>query len=153
MISRWYRSRLFWLGLAGLVMLLVAWARCTRITYTLGVGGSMGFYFVRNDSTFIMFGHTTHADSRIGGYTLPMGINWNDVPSPKGSRIIYFTPAFQREIEPGGSVHTYVAILVFVPVYCAMWLGGMVWWRRRKHRLLNTSLSRRRERDSFITGA
>jgi hypothetical protein len=137
MIRPWCRSRLFWLGLPGLLFLLwgsVDWsaprsftaqigdfrltigsgARTTRITCMTAPAGS----------GFAIAGRTgTPASDLIS--PLPQAVRLSKVDLPRGSRFVSLKVAY------------WFLVLLYLP----LWLGGLAGWQRHKRRLLQAPLA------------
>lgn len=147
MIRPWYRSRLFWLGLPGLVFMLWLWLAKADQVFAFGhhaITGSTGSTF-RSIST---------SDGSINQTTLRYnwvsrarrGFHWRGFHHSGAGlapeKITYFPRPFaiirktswpveealvQREIR--------LAWWVVISAYTAVWLGAVAGWQRRKARI------------------
>jgi len=129
-------SRLFWLGLPGLLFLLwgwVVWISPPSLTATIGnsrltVGnwaGTLRVVWETRGGTpggFTVSGRTgTRAPDLIDPF--PPAIRYSKVNLPGGNRFVTVSIAY------------WFLIIVYLP----LWLGTVAWWVRRKARLLKTS--------------
>jgi hypothetical protein len=120
-----YRSRLFWLGLPGLVFLLWAWWLSTGHYSGAGFGGWVigqmgGEVFARWD-----------ADGRPDW--VEFGAGHRDMKEGEAQEMKGMLPAV-RELFPSYRI---IFIPYFWPVlaYTATWLLTLAWWQRRKYRI------------------
>ena len=124
-----YRSRLFWLGLPGLVFLLWGWWLSMGNWSAASSRGSLGWGIAQSKGEVIVWWRSGE------------GPNWKDfdaehseIPEKDASEIRNYI-IFVRETEPGFR-------LVFFPyywlvlAYTATWLLTLALWQRRKSRLL-----------------
>lgn len=137
MIPRWYTSRLFSFGLAGWVMLLVWWSCFAGHTPWIGWVTADSSYGISRDPAVIKL---THLDIRLTGLThMPRrgpwagSGRWEDV-SPEPA-IWHAGPAIRYEAK-GASKHILIGIWFIISIYTSVWLGGLIWWHRRKLRLM-----------------
>ncbi|RYD22528.1 MAG: hypothetical protein EOP88_07705 [Verrucomicrobiaceae bacterium] len=134
MISRWYRSRSFWFGLAGLVMLLVTWFSAARAINRFYWRGSLV------TCCFVMEPGVVHADihrSRsTAGWPLP-GFGMDTTKLTEDWKF-HLTPFFRLRFSEG--VQITVGHSIIVTVYLLAWITGMVWWLRRQQRLIHAPL-------------
>ncbi len=119
-----YRSRLFWLGLPGLVFLLWGWWM------------SMGYFsgmMVGHGSLFVMQAKA----SIVAGWVVTSPIDWTVFDSTHEQLTVSDVEELpvMRELIANGS---YALIPYYLPVlaYTATWLLTLAWWQRRKSRLL-----------------
>jgi hypothetical protein len=146
MIRPWYRSRLFWLGLPGLVFMLWLWLAKAGQSFHFGhaktTGAAEMTYRVIGASAGSIFQNTSR--SYYNG-SLPLGFYWGGrglhgsgsgldpdepvtyFPRPFG---IIREARFQRE---GRKIQ--LAWWVVISTYMAVWLGALAGWQRRKARL------------------
>ncbi len=122
-----YRSRLFWLGLPGLVFLLWAWKG--------SVGWSKGLAWRHND--FAAFTSTVGGQMIIGtdnGTSRDQGFKvWSlRTHHPQEALII---PKIKREAA-FAQIYIELPIALLVLLYLAAWSGFVCCWHRRKSRLL-----------------
>jgi hypothetical protein len=138
MIRPWYRSRLFWLGLPGLVFMLWLWLGDQSFdfghtsitgpneTTTRSIGASYGSIF--QATTIDSYGVIPRT---IGfhGSGLVREQPVNHVPLPRFGII--------REGFYGGVEYweIWLAWWVVISTYMAVWLGALAGWQRRKARL------------------
>ncbi len=140
MNARWYRSRLFWSGLAGLVILVVSWGASYRMA--AGVSGEapgwIGVIGKTPQSIFIFrLSYDTPgkrpifpAAPRVGFFSRP------GVPQYPG---VFFVPVVEIE-KSGNGRGIFIGIWAAITAYFFLWTGVLVWWQRRKHRLMKLSL-------------
>jgi hypothetical protein len=141
MIHPWYRSRLFWLGLPGLLFLLWTWLGCS-------IAGWVGWM---TDDYFPIVGHYDGSisvewmeDLGMGFEFGDKGLRWDYVPN--GERGLWSPAAqFQRKEEPGTQRRTRLMIAdwTMVLAYLSAWWLIYRWWQRRKARLLKVSTAPR----------
>ncbi|RYD19147.1 MAG: hypothetical protein EOP88_20075 [Verrucomicrobiaceae bacterium] len=138
MTTRWYRSRLFWFGLAGLVMLVGAGVSFEGKVSAAGWSGrdrSFGVW-VDPDSVSVSYldlRHPTRAGStggRAGFQTFTTEVD---------STPTFWVPAVRLDRD-GATTQLHVGIWFILLLYSAVWFGSMVWWLRRKHRLIRQVL-------------
>lgn len=134
MTPRWYHSRLFWLGLTGLLMLCGAGKSFEgRISQAGWTGKDRAFGIIGNPDAVVL----VHVDPRhpdlAGLKSLTSGfhtLSWD-----AGSTPTLWVPAVRLERE-GSFTRITFAIWFILLLYSVVWFGGMVWWLRRKHRLM-----------------
>lgn len=136
MILHWHRSRSFWLGLVGLVLLLAGWLSpwIPNIAFLYNSGphiyslektvGHVGLYRMEN---------------RLETY------GWVAVGNKPGS-FWYFRIATEdvtwrnstiSRIDSPGMNGVKVGCWLIVAAYSGTWIGWLVWWQHRKRRLMN----------------
>ncbi len=137
-----YRSRLFWLGLPGLVFLLWGWLAVPLST--TGVGWSKGRYDIVicdvSRVVRISFGEIFISRSAENlpetGLTFSQNSNW-ELPEAQ-SRV--FPAAYDREVfeEPDYFYYDcfYLAYWWLILFYLLLWAAVALVWQRRKSRLL-----------------
>lgn len=143
MIRPFYRSRLFWLGLPGLVFLWWAW---------WDSGGHFTFFRwdrgAQSEHVGIVAGNVSwsrfterHPRKPIMAvlYDVERDVMHEQLPSgaiiPRGR----FPPALRVErvaLQTHDVLEVRVALWVVVTVYLVVWLGTVAIWQRRKSRLL-----------------
>ena len=138
MHSSWYRSRLFWSGLPGLLLLVFMWfgypksfhEACWDTDHTrrsIGFGeGSVGFYTQGNSHWRGIEDLSPGPGFHLDGYAVEPG---EEAP--------LFGPAFCSG-SGGDSFRSHTTVefsLWFVVfIYLLLWLGTLIWWQRRKRR-------------------
>jgi hypothetical protein len=132
MIRPWYRSRLFWLGIPGLVFLLWAWLIFAPRAICIDAG-QRNFDLLSFRSALEL---TTSDDWRT-----PPAWEIGIVPlDEEADRIDPGNPFFKRDynVWPGGSRLDYLSMRPWLPLaaYLALWLGALAGWQWRKARLL-----------------
>lgn len=144
MLLRWYRSRSFLIGLMGLVMLAGSFAFYAR-TYAA----------VQWDSPDQAFSVSKGRDVIGISYARYRGFNL-DMRSTYSTGFTFTGYDFGREVPVGqffrpmwylhednndGTVirNLFISQWFVVLIYFLAWLAGMVWWHRRKHRLMTAS--------------
>lgn len=140
-MTPWYRSRLFFFGLAGLVMLLWLWFGFPSISPSVAFHTSKSTYGASYEDGSFYYGyyqyaHPENADAvPPSGFEFAMQDNRNDAYWL--NQVDLFDPALVVSIGPwNGGVD--LAIWVIVVLYTALWLSGLVCWQRRKRRLMHT---------------
>jgi hypothetical protein len=156
MIRPWHRSRLFWLGLPGLLFLLWAWRSSNLTCYQLTLGswelnstqGKVLAWSMQSDSE-----HDFHLDYRTAEVftewiapntrtkvrrIVPMAAAY---PIPPGEQCWFAAAKWQAADLNADTYHR----LLVLPYWllaggCAVaWIGVMVAWQRRKARLVKAS--------------
>lgn len=122
----WLRSRLFWLGLIGLVFLIVMWGRHE----TTVIGGTFstanGTYSLGWGNGTLRFGYLGFSHPNFDGERPEPGLKVARRPVPEGVETSNFAPLFYRD-EFG--VMNYLAIWFIVAVYFVFWYIGLLWLR------------------------
>ena len=151
MIRPFYRSRLFWLGVPGLVFLMWAWWDSGG--NTTGVRWYRGREFLRAE---VGVGHlelsrTTELKPRKRIILNPFAVSRDELYEEETDRTVRrrdrqwdFRPAFERPqpesvdpFEPMFKVSGIgIAVWMIVLSYLVLWLGTVWAWQRRKARLL-----------------
>ncbi len=140
MTARWYRSRLFWSGLTGLVMLVSSWFLFARTRATIGWLGTDSAYSAIKDSACIGLSYWNLRHRILRGATgLKPGFHAGKSEGDPFPFDEFFEPAF-RYRDQGYQKEIRIGIWFIVAFYTATWLGGMIWWQRRKRRLMHHSL-------------
>lgn len=141
MIRPWYRSRLFWLGLAGLVFMLWLWL----------AKADQSFFFGHNAIT----GPNEETTRSIGSFDSSIFLSTSINHHHGGARVLGFRgfkealdpddPVIYFPIRPFGSIskatylgYTHAIWLAWwavITAYTAIWLGAVAGWQRRKGRL------------------
>jgi hypothetical protein len=153
MIRPWYRSRLFWLGLPGLLFLCWAWNRSNSTRAITHLGPSSG-WAGSGHGNFLWFRVRTKGDELIGldlrngqaseeqyfnssspKYAVPRG---STVTSPVSPAPPWFPePRWQAaRLAAGTSLYASLPYWLLIVGYATLWLGGLAFWQRRKARLL-----------------
>lgn len=123
MNPRWYSSRLFWFGLAGFIMLAAGW--CSRLS------GSEQLMWVGSTRYYQLNFHPTRVEAAWGRSDFKLGylrLTIDDVEK------------FPDRLPPAarwGFSRFFLAYWFILVSYTAAWLGALVLWQRRKHRLMN----------------
>jgi hypothetical protein len=151
MIRPWYRSRLFWLGVPGLVFMLwlwlakagqsfsfgYTWVTSPRETTTLSIGTSDGSIFQGTSRT----SYNISGPSRVGFHGSEVGLDPDHpviyLPSrPFGIRRTSVAPNwFYGWTDAKEIREIWLAWWVVISAYTAAWLGAVAGWQRRKARL------------------
>ncbi|RYD22283.1 MAG: hypothetical protein EOP88_08680 [Verrucomicrobiaceae bacterium] len=130
----WYRSRFFGLGLTGLLLLVSMWLthrkviihasyHAPQMDYIVLWGkGKLGI--IESDS------HIHHVGRRAPGFGY--------------GRLVFETDQWLKPVCPSAAINGehLIRIRLIVAVYSVAWLGGLIWWQRRKHRLKNMPFRR-----------
>lgn len=128
----WYRSRLFWFGLPGFLFLCWMWAGYQTSLVHVGWNVPAGNYSVGWGGGQISLSFTDRMNMPTIGGVVP-GFAVNRMPIEPDDGQSFFPPAvFVTEDWPGIAF----AIWLFLAVYFAGWLGGMVLLQRKKRKWL-----------------
>lgn len=151
MTSRWYRSRLFWFGLPGLLLLLwlwlghlgtvtrVQWATSGSRAWIMAWGGGSVGGCVSTERVFMMPPGFRSSFTRIRGPVKIVmrhfaGVQHWSLPLAEGN----VSKVFEVEHLHGKPAPALVLDLrLLAIIHTALWLGGLTAWQRRKHRLLH----------------
>jgi len=142
MIRPWYRSRLFWLGLPGLVFMLWLWLAKADQRLFFGHNAITGPNEQSTRSIGSSDGVILQSTSRNdfhGGKLPVLGFRGFKAGLDRDEPVTYFP------VRPFGIISkaTYqsetrgiwVAWWVVISAYTAVWLGAVAGWQRRKARL------------------
>jgi hypothetical protein len=134
----WYRSRVFWFGLPGLVLLMFMWFGYPRsfheaqwdthhVRRSVGFGeGAVGFYV-----------HTNSHWRGIEDISRGPGFHLDGYEVESGEEAPLFGPAFHsgsRVDSFRGYTTVEFSLWFIVLLYLVLWLGTLVWWQRRRYR-------------------
>lgn len=157
MIRPWHRSRLFWLGIPGLVFLLWAWGKSNvvRVETSLRPGracssqGKLFWYRVEADTDRLVT--VDYAEGNLlvlpneyivtaCCFPVPRGFTTTEPVLPDHRRW-FPPPRWRAEQLDALSYYRFVSLPYWLLTggYAGVWLGGMGWWQRRKARLLKAS--------------
>jgi hypothetical protein len=138
MIRPWYRSRLIWLGMPGLLFLLWGWVDRSPSSLLTAKGSKLRLTTGNRTGTL-----TVAWETRPGG-SGDFAISGRTGTGTPGS-IPLFPPAIQHwKVDlsgfPGGGSATTVKVAYWflIIVYLPLWLGVLAGWQRRKGRLLKS---------------
>ncbi len=137
MSTRWHHSRVFWLGLVGLIMLLIMWGTPPRTQLDLSISTASAMYSIGKDPSSIVVRYLNYKSLGISGYVRPK--TWEATRTKLGKEWVpreIFAPPFRKATHLA-PVYA-IGIWFIVAVYVVLWYGIMVWWLRRKHRLMNS---------------
>lgn len=125
-IFRWYQSRAFWIGLAGLLMLTVA--VCHERTSRLSVGIGMMRYYVGLRDGILGTGFVDHA---YGTRTPPSsGVSCTSFGDDGQSAVDRFhIDLILNRWRHSGTEIDMRGVIAF---YLVAWTSAFVWWQRRK---------------------
>jgi hypothetical protein len=154
MIRPWYRSRLFWLGIPGLMFLLWAWAKShgTEMLTCLGASGGWGG---SGYGKLMWFRVETKGDALVGldlrnGQVCPQADTFfTSAPALAAPRFnTSFTspllpepqwfpaPGWRSEtVDAGSYLFLSLPYWLVTGLYGCAWVAGLVGWQWRKHRL------------------
>ncbi|RYD22529.1 MAG: hypothetical protein EOP88_07710 [Verrucomicrobiaceae bacterium] len=131
MTARCYRSRSFWFGLAGLVILLCGWIGFLKWTVNVSYSTSWMTVSVGKDFSSVRLVFCDIRGPSYPGHAPAPGLqvdppHENDVPFMES-----FGAAFDYgSFFPGhGIIH--IAIWLIVAIYTVLWLAWVVWCLRR----------------------
>lgn len=124
-----YRSRLFWLGLPGLVFLLWGWWLSLGHYSGAGFGGGQNWVIGQMGGEVI-----ARWDADGGPDWVEFGAAHRDMKEGEAQEMKGMLPAV-REMFPSYRI---VFIPYYWPVlaYTATWLLTLAWWQRRKTRMM-----------------
>lgn len=146
MVRLFYRYRLFWLGLPGLLFLLWTWNHSMNEWFwaeyrKIGVASIGGTVLLQMTDDPFSSGELKWHQMPLGEPetrdTNPSGISTFYRPIPGGvfmisCKIAWFAPAFQCEGDERGLNFAHWFLIL---VYLVIWLGVLTCWQRRKGRL------------------
>lgn len=124
MPSHWYRSRLFWFGLPGLLGLLWIWFGNVRKATAVCWGNSHTEYCLGWEQGVVGFVINKGGPPNVGfhGYHHDLPSDWE---------IQIFAPALWLDDDRFG---IYIGDWVLVSIYLIIWIAALIFWQRRKHR-------------------
>lgn len=139
MSPRWYLSRIFWFGLAGLLMLVVMWVTHQRSILIVGwtSGSGMEWYGGGWGEGVVYAGYVDYGHPDFAGTSRTPGFDFSRVSPPVDRPSHLFSSAFGRRTFGTVTVH-FIGIWFITAIYTVTWYVGMVFWLRRKHGLMNT---------------
>ncbi len=131
MIRPWYRSRLFWLGIPGLMFLMWLWWFFPPRVFSLDVNGRT--YEVRAFRFVVEFTWSEYPHTKTGDVAVfPIEEEMDRLET--GDHLL------KRDFQvwPGGHQIDYVSMRAWLPcaVYAVCWLIPLSLWQRRKARLI-----------------
>lgn len=143
MIRPWYRSRLFWLGLPGLVFMLCLWLAKADQVFAVGhyaITGPTGSTLRYIGASEGSIHQTTLRYNWVTGARL--GFHWRGF-NGSGAGLApecatYFPRPFAIIRRPlWGRKHREIRLAwwAVISAYTAVWLGAVAGWQRRKARL------------------
>lgn len=138
MIRPWYRSRLFWLGLPGLAMLLWLWLEKSERHFEVrAMWGNRGWY-VADSSRLLEIGwdhrSSPYSPSKVEIY---QRLRDEDRLFPPA----LWLSAYGDKLE--WDRKWFVAYWLLIVGYIPLWLCGVAGWQRRKRGLLKASTTPR----------
>ena len=138
MIRPWYRSRLFWLGLPGLVFMLWAWGDSTRHVSSLSWASNVWGFYARTwgNSLELDLYHSVYPGMRsnLDFYRWPLSRLSTPVEHPLFPAGVRFGTS--HNASNGLTTRILViALWLMITAYTAVWLGALACWQRRKARL------------------
>ena len=139
----WYRSHLFLLGIPGLVFLIWCWFAYIRKPTSLCFGTANRLYCLGwGDSVVELATFERDTNDRNTSEELPMGFHVVEEPWFSEENVRVIAPAFWiRSNDRWGSQSCFgVGHWVIVVTYALSWLGGLIWWQRRKHLLVEARI-------------
>lgn len=130
-IRPWYRSRLFWLGVPGLVFLMWGWWKSgsQMVRFDNGISDSnpaVGLFF---DESCLMISWVFDPDSDLHFELEEAGM----FEQTSHHSIGWFSNRFGYELEQPGyrRFHLfYIPLWLAVAAYSVLWLGALLLWRR-----------------------
>lgn len=132
----WYRSRLFWSGLTGWVMLVGSWAFYSRDVFSVGWTTGDTLYSLSKRSSALVVSKAEYRSSMRSVW--PPGFRITSYRLPPVTLAANGIPPFRMEkVTSGGVVHNlHIAIWFIAVTYTAAWLGALSLWQRRRHRII-----------------
>ena len=131
----WYRSRLFWFGLLGLLFLIWAWWAYLRTALSISWGTKKAEYcFGWGDSDVAFVVNRREFHTGLEG-SPELGFHTREEPLGPEDETIIFKPAFYLESDRFG---IFVGQWVIAVLYTVLWLGGVALWQRRKFRMVRS---------------
>jgi hypothetical protein len=143
MTTRWYRSRMFWFGVPGFLLLLWMWvghmgtvSRATLNTlkseYRVSWGnGEVGFSHVRS--------REWHSDNGMIYYLPDQDPGFRVIREPSNPAVMQILGEdFFRRRNSSGFVLDFWFILAAYTMY---WLGALTFWQKRKQRLMAAAMA------------
>jgi hypothetical protein len=138
MICPWYRSRLFWLGIPGLVFMLWLWLAKARESFSFRHTGITGPRESTSRSIGTSDGLIYQATVRSSfGVSGPHEIGFHgSLEALESERPTCYLP-----LRPFGIIREneyreiWLAWWAVIPAYTVVWLGAVACWQRRKSRL------------------
>lgn len=139
MTVRWYRSRAFWAGLTGLVMLVGSFVFYARTLVSLNWSSAVDHYSISKGPDLMAVSHADlrHPDLQ-GGPPPKTGFLWHAYKFSEDVPVGRLVPPFKITDQPHGK-SIFIAQWMVVVIYLLAWAGFMVWWLRRKRRLMAES--------------
>lgn len=138
MILPWYRSRLFWLGIPGLLFLIWAWLGYISTDFLLSFHHGKGHLWglVWGSGYFGVHLSTPHFQGRGHGYSIQLEKDlWERGTVVFAEPWTYYSGLKERSSEPDW-FRLEVACWVVVLAYLALWFLVLILWQRRKARLM-----------------
>ncbi len=148
MIRPWYRSRLFWLGIPGLVFMLWLWLVKAHESFTFGHTSITGPTETTTRSIFAsadsIYEITYRKKNNHSLGSPPRGFYWGGVYGPSGHLVrlepLTWPPPrpfgiFRDEDERREYREIWLAWWVVISAYTTVWFGAVAVWQRRKARL------------------
>lgn len=131
MIRPWYRSRLFWLGLPGLVFLCFSWGRGGANTTSIWWSGSRGALTLCDDNQRLEISWI----EGLKGFGFQIQ---SDSAHPEVDALHRLSPLQVRRFPEYHfpKVSVLVAYWMLLLLYLVVWLGALAGWQRRKARLI-----------------
>lgn len=128
MPSPWYRSRLFWFGLPGLLFLLWIWLGLLRKEAGIRWGNDHADYFLGWGQATIAAGIIKHPPSVGGPPEVGFRAESEDLPADEETVIFVFPPVWAPEDRTMIDVANWLVLVV----YLIIWVSALVIWQRRK---------------------
>ncbi|RYD42308.1 MAG: hypothetical protein EOP85_11400 [Verrucomicrobiaceae bacterium] len=137
MTPRWHRSRSLWFGLAGLVLMAGAFLVYGRSTASVHWRHNGCVFSISKELNTVSFDRFDFRNLSHGGVSIANpGFRFGEYRSPTHTRDLsavspftYQNDGFHRSIQ--------IAQWFIITLYTIAWLGGMLWWLRRKHRTIH----------------
>lgn len=138
MIRPWYRSRLFWLGLPGLVFMLWLWLAKAGQSFDVGYTWNIWPAETTTRSIGISDGslyQVTNTNSYGATGPPTVGFHGSEVGLDPDEPVTYFPHRPFGLIREDDYWKTWLAWWVVISAYTAVWLGAVAGWQRRQARL------------------
>ena len=134
LIRPWYRSRLFWLGVPGIVFLLFLWIGFLRTVQSACWKTENGQWFIGWGDSNIALGHHLEA---APSWRRELGFEFFDDPLDDEEETTYLPRAFSFGDSTVGTTRSrdfWISNWFALTLYSSVWISTLVWWQKRKQR-------------------
>ena len=134
MNHRWYRSRLFWIGIPGFLFLLWLWGAFLSETWRAGWRMRSGEYSLICGDAYVAF-RIVEGDPGKRYNPRPLGFYTDRNSLPASHETLILPPAVVQDNHGASRFMTfYLANWYLALSYAILWLGGLAIWQLRKQR-------------------